>query len=177
MKKVKVQLVSIAPMLMNKRQMISEEAALAKKKSDVIDPKVDAENKSHHDPKIGYYIASDQIEGCMREAGKNLKKGRGSLKKTILSSVFCDDEKIPLGRKDYDEIDRRFCTLPSTGAGVLINRVRFNSWKAKFVLTFDETRISEKEVKACLEEAGAVTGVGSYRPKFGRFKIESFEVQ
>lgn len=45
MKKVKVQLVSIAPMLMNKRQMISEEAALAKKKSDVIDPKVDAEKR------------------------------------------------------------------------------------------------------------------------------------
>lgn len=176
MRSVKVKIVGTADLLMNRRPLDENEGEKVKKKSVQIDPVEDAERKSWKDPKIGYYIPSDMIEGCLREAGKNFKSGRGSLKNTILSSVFCADEKVPLGRKDYDEVDKRWGTHPSTGNSVLTSRVKFKNWQATLTINYDENKIDDKTMKSLLEEAGSCKGIGSYRPKFGRFKVEKYEI-
>lgn len=173
MKSVKVNIEGLSPLLMNKRPM--EDAEQTKKKSDVYDPKEDAEKKSHFDSDVGYYIPSDMLEASFREAGKNIKNGRSSSKKLVMSSVFVSEEKVSLKRKDYDEIDKRWGTHPSTGNSVLVSRVRFNKWSVTFTLTYDENRISVKKVKEILDEAGAANGIGSYKPKYGRFKVCEFE--
>lgn len=168
MKSLEVVIEGIAPLLMNKRP--PEEPDQTKKKSDVYDPKTDAEKKAHYDPKIGYYIPSEMLEAAWREAGKNIKDGRSSSKKVVMASVFVAEEKVPLGRKDYDAVDSRWATLPSTRASILCSRVRFDRWKLTFSINYDDARISEKKVRAIIEEAGAVIGIGSYKPKFGRYK-------
>jgi hypothetical protein len=176
MRSVKVKIVGTSPLMMNRRPLDENEGEKVKKKGVTMDPVEDAERKSWNDPKIGYYIPSDMIEGCLREAGKNFKSGRGSLKNTILASVFCADEKVSLGRKDYDEVDKRWGTHPSTGNSVLTSRVKFNKWEATFTINYDESKIDDKTMKGLLEEAGTCKGIGSYRPKFGRFKVAKYEV-
>lgn len=173
MQKVRIKIESNAPLLMNKWPL--PEPGAVKKKGEIPEPKEDAEKKSHFDPKLGYYVPNDVIEGSLREAGKNIKSGRSSLKKTVQSSVFVPQEKIYLDRKDYDMIDSRYGRHPSTGNGILVSRVRFDKWALSFEVEFDEARISKNTLKALVEEAGAVIGIGSYRPKFGRFKLVEFE--
>jgi hypothetical protein len=96
------------------------------------------------------------------------------MKKTVQAAVFCA-ENVPLGRKDYDEVDKRWGTHPSTGNSVLTSRVKFNKWEATFTINYDESKIDEKTMKSLLEEAGTCKGIGSYRPKFGRFKVAKYE--
>lgn len=177
MKKVKIKITSTSPLLMNNRPMEETSNEKVKKKGDVYDPIAEAEKKAHFDKEIGYYIPSDMIEGSLREGAKNVSKGRGNYKKTILSSVFSENDKIPLNRKDYDTIDKRWGTHPSTGNGILVSRVRFDKWETEFELSFDENRVDSKTLKAIIVEAGEVIGIGSYRPKFGRYKLEKFEIQ
>jgi copper chaperone CopZ len=173
MKSIKVKIEGLSPLLMNRRPM--EDAEITKKKSDVYDPKEDAEKKAHFDSRMGYFVPSDMLEACFREAGKNVKNGRSSSKKLVMSSVFVSEEKVSLSRKDYDEIDKRWGTHPSTGNSVLVSRVRFNKWNLTFTITYDENRISLKKVKEIVDEAGAANGIGSYKPKHGRFKVSEFE--
>lgn len=173
MKSIEVTIESQAPFLMNHRPM--DESDEAKKKTDVYDPKIDAERKSHFDPKAGYYVPSDMLEACWREAGKNIKNGRASSKKLVMASMFVDQEKVSLGRKDYDAIDKRWGTHPSTGNSVLVSRLRFDRWKVSFTINYDESRITPKRVKEIIQEGGSVIGIGSYRPKFGRYKVTSFD--
>lgn len=175
--KAHVKIVGKAPLLMNRRPMEDADTDKVKKKGETIDPKEDAEKKAYLDPNIGYYVPSGMIEASLREAGKNIKKGRGSMRKTVESSVFSEQEKIPLNRKDYDAIDKRFGTHPSTGNGILISRIRFDRWQLEFDLNFNETRVDEKTLKAIIEEAGAFNGIGSYKPKFGRFDLVEFGVE
>lgn len=181
MKTASVTIQGVASLLMNRRPMEEEGAApKVKKKGQPMDHTADAEKKSYFDEKIGYYVPSDMIEGVLREAGKNLKAGRGNLKNTVLAAVFCGEEMVPLGRKDrkdYDKLDQRWTTHPSTKNSVLTSRIRFDKWKLTFTINFDESRIDENTLKALIEEAGIAKGIGSYKPKFGRFKLVEFEVQ
>jgi hypothetical protein len=120
------------------------------------------------------YVPSSWIEAALRDTAKEFKgKGRSSLKGTVLASVFVDPEQIPLGRKDYDEIDRRPAVIQRQR--IVKSRPRFNKWKVEFTINFDEARISKNTLREVLEEAGKTKGIGDYGPKFGRFDVVSFE--
>jgi len=170
----KVKISGTASLLMNRMPQATAEKVV-KKKTDVIDPKQDALKKAYHDEKLGFYLPSDTIEGCLREAGKNIKAGRGTLKKTVLASVFCKTDKVKLDYRN-NEVDSRFSIHPSTGNGVMCNRMRFDGWKAEFELEFDADRVDVKTLEELIIEGGKVIGMGSYRPKFGRYKLDEFKV-
>lgn len=78
---------------------------------------------------------------------------------------------MPLERFDYDEIDRRWCN--SNRKAAILNRVRFNKWKLEFTVNYDENRVSIEKIKAALEE-GSFNGIGSHKPRYGRFKVMAF---
>ena len=111
----------------------------------------------------------------MRDTAKDFKahRGRGTLKATILSSVFIDPDKIPLNKDTYDEIDVRPVVIQRNR--IVKGRPKFNSWELEFTISFDEKRVKKGEIKQILEEAGATKGIGDYRPKFGRFKVIAFD--
>lgn len=180
MTEVEVSITGVSPLLMNKRPMVDENEV--KKKNEIIEAKSDALRKAHFDEKIGFYIPGDMIEASLREAGKNVKKGRGTVSKTITYSVFCKDDKNFLA-KEYSDIDVRWGTHPSTGNSVAVYRCKFDNWKLKFTLLVNEDRIDMKTVKFLIEEAGDVCGIGSYKPaskkggKYGRWKLDKFIVK
>ena len=173
MEEVKVKIVGIAPMLMNRFKMEKPEDTKAKRKDEQYSPETDAENALYRDEKIGIYAPCTWLEACLREAGKEIKKGKSSYKETIKSSVFITPEMIPLNKKTYDEIDLRAVVIQRNR--VAKGRPKFNSWALEFNIKYDEKRIKKDTLKQILEEAGATKGIGDYRPKFGRFKVEKFE--
>jgi len=170
----KVKIVGIAPLLMNRFAMEKTDESKAKRRDEKYDITEDANNALYKEKGIGCYAPSTWLEACLRDTAKEFKgKGKGSLKATILSSVFVEPEKIPLKKDTYDEIDTRPVVIQRNR--VVKGRPRFNSWELKFTINFNEDRIRKDTLKQILEEAGATKGIGDYRPKFGRFRVESFE--
>jgi hypothetical protein len=174
METVAVTIIGVSPLLMNKYTIKEQNGTGKKWLEDEYSPVTDAEKALYKDD-AGCYAPSTWLEATIREAAKTFKagKGKGSMKGTVLSSVFVEPERIPLNKQTYDDI---YCT-PAVikGNRIARSRPRFNAWSLEFMLTFDETRISKALLKEILEEAGITKGIGDYRPKFGRFKVAKFE--
>ena len=172
MEKAKVKIKGIAPLLMNRFVMEKDESE-AKRRDMKFIPEEDAEKALYKNDK-GCYAPSTWIEASLRETAKEFKgKGRGSLKATILASVFVDPSEIPLGKNTYDEIDQRPAVIQRNR--IVKSRPRFNSWELEFTINFKEDRIKKDTLKQILVEAGLAKGIGDYRPKFGRFEVVQFE--
>jgi hypothetical protein len=45
-------------------------------------------------------------------------------------------------------------------------------WVLRFELEFDDSVIGPKELVKAMNDAGALVGLGDWRPKFGRFLVE-----
>jgi len=172
MEKVSVRIKGIAPLLSNKFDIAEDDGKAGRKDKQYI-PKEEADKLMYFDDEIGCYAPSTWIEASIREASKGFKQGRGTFKNTILASVFIDKEKIPLKKKTYDEIDRRFARIQRNG--IVKCRPRFNSWELEFDINYESGRISKENLELILREAGATKGIGDYRPKFGRFEVVFFE--
>ena len=168
MKKVKVKIVGVSPLLINRFKMEKEEG----RKDKQYVPEEEAQEKSYFDAKLGYYVPSSQIEACLREAAKNFKQKKSNYKATILSSVFVEETKISLGRK-YVEVDQQFARVQRQG--IVRSRPIWNRWELEFTIQFDELRITADKLQEILIEGGGVKAIGDYRPKYGRFKVEKFE--
>jgi len=176
MKTVEATIEGICPMLMH-RYVMEDEAAEKKavRKDRQFDPKEDAEKGMYKNASGEVYIPSSWIEATLRDTSKEFKgRGKASMKATILASVFVEPDEILIGKKTYDEIDRRPCLVQRQR--IVRSRPKFNpGWKATFNINFDEERVQPEALKQILEEAGKAKGVGDYRPKFGRFKVISFK--
>lgn len=145
----------------------------AGKKTDQYDSETDARKVSYFDEKIGFYLPSSHFEASMREAAKNFKKGKSNYKLIIMAGAFIGQDRIPLNRDAWDEIDRRLVVIQRNR--VVKSRPRFNEWEAEFVVEYDAERIKPETLKNILIEAGSTKAVGDYRPKFGRFEVKEFE--
>ncbi len=85
------------------------------------------------------------------------------------------------GPKDKDKLfeDKRF-TLRK---GVAIQKSRLirvrpmipTGWELSFTLEFDDTILNRKSLVKAMVDAGALIGLGDWRPKFGRFTVEAGE--
>lgn len=129
-------------------------------------------------------IISDAIEGAIRDGARAMRQG-----KDAVCGVMVVGDCVPLqyvGPKGRDElwahqVGGRKTFVDRRGAGVQKARVmrtrpRFEEWSASFELQIDEDAMQPKDVHAALAEAGARKGIGDFRPKFGLFTVEKFEV-
>jgi len=48
-------------------------------------------------------------------------------------------------------------------------------WSLTFTLEFDDSILNEKALVKAMVDAGALIGLGDWRPKFGRFSVEAGE--
>ena len=63
-------------------------------------------------------------------------------------------------------------------ARVLTWRPRWDKWQFEFhIKCLQPDLISDKTVKDIVEQAGMFSGIGDYRPKYGRFDVTDFKVQ
>jgi hypothetical protein len=127
--------------------------------------------------KIGMHIPSDNIERCIQMGAQKSRIG-----KNVQAAVFCTQPEIALeyqGPKDKDKIyaDPRF-TLRK---GVAVQKARIirirpmipTGWKLTFEIEFDDSIVDRAELVKAMEDAGALVGLGDWRPKFGKFLVET----
>lgn len=128
----------------------------------------------YYDNDAGVHIPGYNILACIISGGKLHKLGSA-----IRRAVVVQEDMVPLkydGPKDPDKLfaDKRFVDIRSVKVGtskVVRCRPIFKSWAVEFSVLYDEASIQKNELDMCLRSAGAMVGLGDYRPRFGRFEV------
>lgn len=126
-----------------------------------------------------FFIPDTCLLACIRNGAAAAKKGKDIDRAVIITEVEAVIEtEIKHNSLDAyykNENFRLECPAkvpPKTGA--LIWKVRCmmpTGWKISFEIEFDENIVAEKSLREALELAGRLSGIGGWRPKFGRFLV------
>lgn len=133
------------------------------------------------------YDEPTYIFGCIREGAKHTKKGRGSIQPVVSATLQVLDDEIVFNRSMPDTLtqdraqpvylDVRGVNNPKTRAKNARYRVAASpGWETEFHIMWDRTLVSTNEMRAVLNDAGALVGIGDGRAiGFGRFEVIGFE--
>ena len=170
MKKIKVKIKGIAPLLMNRFFVETKHNARNKK---VYDPKEEAEKKTYRTSKKKLYLPNKHFKASMVKASTDFKmQGKKSYKEYVKAGIFISPEEIVLDQQKY-EIHSEPVVIGR--ARVMSWRPKFKEWSCEFEIEIADEMINKQILKEILETAGKYKGVGDYRPEYGRFKVEKFQ--
>lgn len=169
-KKVHCTIKGISALLMHAYPMQPIEAI--EKKS----PEEQAEYSAYRDPDTNcLYIPGIAIQrSFIASASYSKGKGRGSLQKPVAACVMVNPERCDLGVKDY-LIDSRPVVVPATKGRVVRHRPRLDNWTVTFEIEYDDTLLTETQLRRIVDDAGSRVGLLDFRPErkgpFGRFMV------
>lgn len=134
------------------------------------------------------YLRSINAFGCIRDAAKHTKKGKGSIQPLVAAtlqveeSVILIDRRLPAGDPPRDPtapvyIDVAGVRNPSTKARNVRYRLACSTgWQCSFTLLWDKTIVSREQMRAVLNDASILVGIGDGRSVGnGRFEVVAFE--
>lgn len=136
------------------------------------------------------YVEASYIFGCLRDGGKHIRSGKGSIQAKVASTLIVLDEVISLNRvlpseenltQDKSEpvyLDVRSVRNPTTkGRNIRYRIAASPGWKATFEIEWEGTIVSRGEMESVLNSAGSFVGLGDGRSiGCGRFTVEAFEI-
>lgn len=113
------------------------------------------------------------IEACLLRGARKIKKG-----KQFESGCFvCGSVPMDFPHKNMNPTQlltkdeyRLVATVNVNGSKVVRTRPIFHEWGLKFQVQFNEDIITRGELIQSVEYAGEQCGMGSWRPKHGRFE-------
>jgi len=167
MKAAKVTMKSMSPLLMHKFPLEPIEAM--EKKT----PEEQAELVAYRIPGNGNLCIPGEAVQRAFVAGATYSKGKGraSLQKQAAACLLVSPTYLDLGVKDY-MIDSRKVRIPSTKGSVVRHRPRLDEWEITFTIEWDETLLSEVQVRRIVDDTGQRVGFLDFRPAckgpFGR---------
>ncbi len=177
---VEVVLVGTAPILFRRYDDVSVErkARTAKnsqsRKSDDVESYVYRTN----DGEIG--IPARNFKACLREAGRSLpdpRSPRKSARDLVQSAIQVEPFIASLGRTTWDALDVQRVVLQRSA----ISRVRpmfREGWTVSFrVVVLAPEFIGPDWLHDLVSRAGRFVGLGDFRPDYGRFRMDSFQVK
>jgi len=176
MKKIMCEVKGISGLLMHAFPMMPIENPPIEKRT----PEEQAEIAAYRDAVTGIlYIPGIAIQRAFIGAAAYSKgRGRASLQKQTAACMFVFPDRVMLGVKDY-AIDSRPIVVPSTRGRVIRHRPRLDEWKAKFEIEYDESLLTERQVRQIVDDAGSRVGLLDFRPEkkgpFGRFIVTEWK--
>lgn len=142
------------------------------------------------------YLDPSYVFGCLRDASKYTKKGRGSIMTYVAATLQIMDDRILIDRfipgfkgglpdelpTDADEpvyLDVRGVRNPSNKARNVRYRVAASAgWQCQFTLMWDGTIVNRGQMEAVVTDAGTLVGLADGRSLgYGRFQVVSFEIE
>lgn len=127
----------------------------------------------YHVEGLGPVIPGQNIEKCIVEGGRITKQG-----KQVERGLFVTDAECPLlyrGPRTPDELwdDESFRSMLSVKVGqsrVMRCRPMFREWSCEASAEVDEALLNPEALRSIAADAGAMVGLGDYRPRYGRFE-------
>ena len=185
----KVSLAGIAPLIQHNGQTADPLNPFSKKLKEISGkrPKTDADlaKMAEIEFKAGLYVdrtGSITIDGRIIEAtvhagAKKTKAGKIALAAMFIEPgcVFTFDGPTDIEERWADEHCRLTIGVRVGQAKVMRTRPIFENWKLEFTLSILEDQANGETVRQWIEDAGKLVGMGDWRPRYGRFAVESFE--
>lgn len=119
-------------------------------------------------------LPGEVLEAALVAAARKQKKG-----KQAQAGIICP-QNYPLtynGARKIEDLWTDQDYQRRDGVRVQQNRVIrtrpiFKEWSCKIQVQYDDGLLNEQEVKHIVRVSGEVIGVGDWRPKFGRFRVD-----
>jgi hypothetical protein len=130
----------------------------------------------------GLYVNADMkvilpascLEAAIYDGAKKSKLG-----KAFKSAVFVEkDAVLDIGRK-YDKATdlwaeeqyRDIRGVRVQQSRVMRTRPIFYKWSCEVEITYDDEQVNLSDVQRAVVDAGTKSGVGDFRPRYGRFEV------
>ena len=177
MKKINVSVKGVAPLLQHKMSL-GQEAQLASKTKKVsgqakgdnpeeylykIDDKI-VQPTEHFMQGIIKQLSNYKIQGKGKKTYKEL--GKGSLNITPEFAEHKNQNWV---------IDNRTVVIPATRGRAVRLRPKLENWELDFTIELLNDDMPVEVIKSALDDMGRESGIGDYRPRFGRFIVTSFQ--
>lgn len=125
------------------------------------------------------YIPGVNIQRALVSAATYSKgKGRASLQKPVAACVMVNPEYVGLGLKDY-KIDTRPVVIPATKGRIQRHRPRLDNWQVSFQVEYDDTLLTEKQLREVVDNMCSRVGLLDFRPErkgpFGRSMVVAWK--
>lgn len=124
------------------------------------------------------YEPADHIHAATIQASTEFQisgKGKKTYKELIVQTLRIKPERIPHIIQKWEPDIRR--AVINKKASIMATRALLPAWKLKFALMVNDARIELETLKQILEYAGRMKGIGTYRQKYGKFKVSRFDIQ
>lgn len=126
-----------------------------------------------------FYVPDTLLLACIRNGAAAAKKGKDIDRAVVITET----EAVIVTPVKHNSLDAYFadpdfrlecvCKVPPK-TGALIWKARCmmpTGWAVTFNIEYDENIVAEKSMAEALELAGRLSGLGGWRPKFGRFIV------
>lgn len=138
----------------------------------------------YFDDNVGVFLPSAMILKAVSQAATQLEpKKYGKNRFAAMCAIPVQKIKLhhdgPADRKGLASDPRfrfRKVAVTKTKSRIVTTRPRFDVWSAEFNIHFDRKELGEKNLRRFLEHAGLYVGIGSWRPLFGKFTVESVKI-
>lgn len=149
-----------------------------RRRGEHLSPEKEAEMYLYKDEKGNIVIPSLNIKAMLRDAGRNYKiSGRKTTYGAMIKAGI-DIEPypyVPLKHNGW-KVDIRPVVVQRSR--ILRARPRFDEWELEFTIINKDPQVLLKDtINRIVKDAGKWIGLGDYRPEFGLFKVEKFEVK
>jgi hypothetical protein len=174
-----VQIEGTAPMIMGRFPIEDGIPRTSAKKGSSDKVSQEAARSLYYDDEIGLFIPADHIPLSMRTGCKmkQLKIRTRVAWPLITKGVSVSPDRVPVvSPADWFVYT---CTVlnRTTGSRQLHHRPRINEWMMAFTLAVNEEILPVEIAERALSHAGLVDGMGTFRSKFGSFKVTKWEEQ
>jgi len=187
METIKFKLVGKSPLLMHSDRFSNPLDPLTKQHKELTSKrkKTDEDHEAiamsewtgamYYDEKVGPFIPGIMVEAALREGAKLQKLG-----KSVQRGVMVVEDKIKLeydGPRSLDKMAKDIRFIDSRREKVQQARLqrcrpKFDEWQLEFTLMFNAEVLDKRSIVKALEDAGAMCGIGDFRPRFGRFEVK-----
>ncbi len=179
--KFDVKIKGIAPMLMHR---FNEDKITGIRKQSGADKSMDEKAKIEAASKFLFVNSKGKlmapavhIEGAMIRSASELRlagAGKKTYKDLLKAALFVSPEQI-IHKNQKWEVDGRPVVNPTTRGRSMCYRPRLEEWELEFQVEVLDDRADPNAIHEILKLAGLRQGIGSYRPRFGRFEVLSFK--
>lgn len=140
----------------------------------------EATRRVYRDPETQALVCPAwNLKKCFMDGARlgEVKHGKKSIVQYLQALLIVEGD-AQFGRVDYDGL--HVCQgriPPRTGPMVTLYRPKLDAgWTLTFRLLIADTTIHPDTLKQIISFAGLLAGIGAWRPEYGRFMLERFEV-
>lgn len=184
--KVRLTLTGTAPLLMHNVRLANPSDTIARSMKEISGKRkktdedydrlarLEFEGGLYMDPVVGPFVPGKNVEKSIVEGGRITKNG-----KQVERGLFVTDNECPLiysGPRDAQALwDAGFADAQVVKVGmarVVRTRPIFREWSVEAEAILDPGLLNLDTLRAIAADAGAMCGIGDYRPRYGRFTVE-----